>query len=46
MNLLSDIKENDTILYCDAGSSINNSPRAINRLSEFLKLLMTKMFPS
>ena len=42
MNLLLSIKENDIILYCDAGSSINNLPKANKRLDEYFEIINDK----
>ena len=41
-NLLNEINKEDIILYCDAGSSINNLPKAKLRLKEYLDIIGDK----
>ena len=41
-NLLNEINEEDVILYCDAGSSINNLPQAKLRFMEYLDIISDK----
>ena len=38
-NLLDEINDGDVILYCDAGSSINNLPKAKLRFKEYLDII-------
>ena len=38
-NLLTEINKDDIILYCDAGSSINNLPKAKLRFQEYLDII-------
>jgi len=40
-NLLNKIKPQDIILYCDAGSSINNSAKAKKRFEEYFDIILT-----
>lgn len=37
--LLSQINENDIVIYCDAGASLNTSKIAINRFNEYIEIL-------
>tara|TARA_Y100001958_G_C21212499_1_gene538088 strand:- start:775 stop:1575 length:801 start_codon:yes stop_codon:yes gene_type:complete len=41
-NLLNEINKEDIILYCDAGSSINNLPKAKLRFKEYLDIIGDK----
>lgn len=41
-SLLNEINSNDIILYCDAGSSINNSSKAKIRFNEYFEILNDK----
>ena len=43
-NLLQEINENDIIVYCDAGASINTSKRAKNRFYEYITMLKDSEF--
>ena len=38
-NLLDEINDGDIVLYCDAGSSINNLPKAKLRFKEYLDII-------
>jgi len=38
-NLLDEINDGDVVLYCDAGSSINNLPKAKLRFKEYLDII-------
>ena len=40
-SLLNEINKEDIILYCDAGSSINNLPKAKLRFREYLDIMVT-----
>ena len=37
--LLSQVNENDIVIYCDAGASLNTSKIAINRFNEYVEIL-------
>lgn len=41
-NLLDKIKPQDIILYCDAGSSINNSAKAKKRFKEYFDIILSR----
>ncbi len=41
-NLMNRINNDDILLYCDAGSSINNLPIAQNRLKDYLSIIKEK----
>jgi len=43
-NLLTDIKENDLIVYCDAGASINLMPKAIYRFKEYVEIIASSKY--
>ena len=38
-NLLDEIKENDLIVYCDAGASLNTSKKAVKRFYDYIDIL-------
>lgn len=37
--LLSQVNENDIVIYCDAGASFNTSKPAVNRFNEYVEIL-------
>lgn len=41
-NLLQKINKEDVVLYCDAGSSLNNTPKARLRFEEYLDIISDK----
>ena len=43
-NLLNEINENDIVVYCDAGASINTSKPAKNRFFEYINMLRDSEF--
>ncbi len=40
--LLNQINKNDIVIYCDAGASLNTSPKAIVRFKEYINIISSK----
>jgi len=43
-SLINDINEDDVVIYCDAGASLNFTPTAVKRFNEYIELLKSSHF--